>query len=202
MSTRPALRPGFGKEPPHLRPGTEGSYSGLSSTLPLAPHAWGPHIRARVVPPSPRPSGERTWRCTERGGVPGRRAPSPPQARTTREVRPPRWPRPGGLGTGRTGTGGHGTGPGTSLRAPPAHDSAESGAAGERGEGRCWCSALSRAESSKGNSTWWGRRPPGRSWVGLPGLTPATAPGLRARGLRRLRDGDARGRPHPACLSC
>lgn len=145
MSTRPALRPGFGKEPPHLRPGTEGSYGGLSSTLPLCPPRVGtpyPCTGGPSVPPPLRGAHVAVHRAG-RGPGPPRPFPSagshdprgaPAMMAAARRARDR---------TDRDGRGRDGTGPGTSLRAPPAHDSAESGAAGERGEGRCWCSALS-----------------------------------------------------------
>lgn len=89
------------------------------------------------------PSGERRSR-PERGGLPVPPAPLSQPERTTGGVHPPRWPRPGGIRTGRDGT----------RDLPPralARDSAESGAAGEpQGEG---ANAPRCPERSRGDAT-------------------------------------------------
>lgn len=144
-----------------------------------APTPLYPPTRAQVVPPLLHPARERTRRDTERGGDPARCA------------------RQDGCGP----AGPDGTGPEDLPPRALAHGPAECGAAGER---RGMRGLVVRHAVPSGVEEMHlhvvGRRPPGRSWVGRPGLTVVVAPGPRARGLRSLRDRPARGRPRSRML--
>lgn len=133
-----------------------------------------PPTRAQVVPPLLHPAREHTRRDTERGGDPARCA------------------RQDGCCPAESGRNGTRDLPPRAL----AHGPAECGAAGERGGRRGLAvrhAVPSGVEEMHLHVV--GRRPPGCSWVGRPGLTVVMAPGPRARGLRSLRDRPARGRP-------